>query len=252
MRKNWKEFPLGIRLRDGVVRMRRKIQRCSPLVYIPDDLKAKLNRCFANKGEKYSPAKIMTVFGCSRQAARALADSRKLPKLLVDEMQRNVAHDDKNILRLRMQNILAGRWSGIQSLLTRLTYLAKMVQDYEELFPVSAHLKYYWHLSPRLEIRNISLALEEAKKLLVQLHDECPEFDKIVFLQAPELYAQITKPERVAERRAAEARRAERRRKALEHETLDAQTSSPDSQSKAGEESTNIEVNEHEDHQADG
>lgn len=134
---------------------------------------------------------LARALGCGRHAASALKEGRALPSAIVDEVERNVFHMEDGTMRARMLSMLGWNRKAAASFIARMQTLAELVQTYRSQLPVPSGDMTVYTFQPRLMVKVMTLAIEQAYWTFVRLHDECPEFDKLVFAKAPELLREV-------------------------------------------------------------
>lgn len=133
--------------------------------------------------------------GCGPHAVQAVQDRRPVPTLILDEMQRRLYHQGDVSMKTRMDILMHAKRVNQTSAISKLRAVAQIVQDYRSKFKLTLRMRYYWVFPPQSVVADLSRALDSAYKCLVQIHRECPEYDRIVFKYAPELLAQIMESE---------------------------------------------------------
>lgn len=158
---------------------------------------------FVQDVEKASDKEIKEVSrlcGISRASAKMLLNRVQLPRIYLDEAQRNFYHRQEGSLRVRMLNILKGPISLKWSMLRRLRAVAEMVEKYRDTMYLNTQQSYFYLFPPRDMVRKVASTLNMCYGQLQQLHQECPEFDKLIFRNAPKLLKELIEVEKHGKR----------------------------------------------------
>ena len=141
--------------------------------------------------ERTSNAALARALGCGELAVKALKEGRALPRELLDAMERNAFHREDGTMRVRMLSLLRMRKRETTRIIGKIQDIAAIVQEYREALPATHDVRQMYTFQPKLLVRVMSLAIEQSYWTLARLHDECPEFDQLVFAKAPSLLAEI-------------------------------------------------------------
>lgn len=141
--------------------------------------------------ERTSNAALARALGCGELAVKALKEGRALPRELLDAMERNAFHREDGTMRVRMLSLLRMRKRETARIIGKIQDIAAIVQAYREALPATHDVRQMYAFQPKLMVRVMSLAIEQSYWMLARLHDECPEFDRLVFAKALSLLAEI-------------------------------------------------------------
>ena len=137
----------------------------------------------------YAVSKLLNI---SQSAARNLVSGGVLPLSMLDEVERNLHHREDGTLRVRLRNVLLARPGTVRRLLSDFRRLAYVVQEYRGWFKVRGSMRNGWDLPPFSAVKQMCLAMEDAYRMLVRIHKECPEIDAEVFRDAKGLLEEIS------------------------------------------------------------
>lgn len=141
--------------------------------------------------------KVSRLCGISRAASKLLLSRTQLPRMYLDEAQRNFYHKEAGSLRVRMLNILQGPPDLRIPAMRRMRAIAEIVQNYRQLVKLNSKQGHYYLFPPRTIIKTMADAIDVCYQQFYRLHKECPEFDRFIFKDTPELLKELKKDIRV-------------------------------------------------------
>lgn len=104
----------------------------------------------------------------------------------------NADVDETSALRLGMRGIIGSSNVGSAKLVDLLQQAARFVELFDGKLKLTATTRGYYVFPPRDTILRLVLAYEECRELVRSLHEECPEYDDLVFRKAKNLRQQLT------------------------------------------------------------
>lgn len=130
---------------------------------------------------------VQAVCGVSKYVAGQLHAGGRVYARTLNEVLVNLDLIQKNALKYRLESQIGVSAITRMRMLTYLEHMARLVYDYKDKLVLSPQARQYYVFPPRDVMSRLSGAIEAAHKQLRQMHDECPEYDYIIFRKAPKL-----------------------------------------------------------------
>ena len=144
---------------------------------------------------------VQRACGVPINVAHRLWDGKPVHKEILDMAQQHLyGKYDKPMLRLQMDALKGMGKSHLQRLTNVLHAAAEIVDKYGSILTLKVDEPKYWVFPPRDTLLRLATAVADCRKVLAQLHSECPEYD-YVFRNLPDLrkklFPELNPPKRI-------------------------------------------------------